>query len=505
MKIIASVALTLCTAATVVAQVPRVPVPRNLPLPRIDQWTRGEPPLTTSLKDARVEVPWLDRLAPRFADMASLRNTRGTFTLRTGHWAMDLQSFCLHPGTRGPQPADGRGYLPGPMRGPQAGIIIQMLEGYGRMPDITQHDLQTLFWAILSKTRIRSMSITHQRLAARLLTPAQLVALETGALDVIPVSMRRRIFGALPADVRRIAEAENRLRDTLTRANSSYAALTRAAVLAGPLPSSGRQIPRERWSVHSGGYLIRYSPKGFARTTVEIAVPTKYEIRRDSLGRIVSVDFGDGRRTESEYDDSIPPFRPPGANRAVAYAFKSVRLIRPGGSGAPEEVVVRGKGWTFVVAPDLRAVRPPAGRFQVTLASTLVFRSAALQPGSRMERFERWKERYDTWNEEFKERADWYRERAEHATDPPPDVEQTRRDLEDLEHYRDGIEAALSGDTGERLDWIIDNQERMNAALERATIVLSGLPAHPEDDYSPVPDMAIPGGGQRLGLSSRGY
>ena len=504
MKIIAPVLLTLCASATIVAQIPRVPVPRNLPLPRIDQWTRGEPPLTTSLKDARVEVPWLDRLAPRFANMASLRNARGTFTLRTGHWAADLQSFCLHPGTRGPQPADGRGYLSGPMRGPQAGIIMHMLEGYGRMPDITQHDLQTLFWAILSKTRIRSMSTAHQRLAARLLTPAELLALDTGALDVIPVSMRRRIFAALPADVRRVAEAENRLRDALSRANYKYAALERAAVLSGPLPSSGRKIPLGRWSVHPGGYLIRYSPKGFARTTVEIAVPAKYEIRRDSLGRIISVDFGDGRRTESEYDDSVAPFRPPGAARAVGYAFKSVRLIRPGAAGAPEEVVVRGKGWTFVVAPNLRAARS-TGTVRVILASTFGFRPALMQPGSRMERFERWKERYDTWNEEFKERAEWYRDRAEHATDPPPDVEQTRRDLEDLEHYRDGIEAALSGDTGERLDWLIDNEERMNAALERATIVLSGLPAHPEDEYSPVPDMAIPGGGQRLGISSRGY
>jgi hypothetical protein len=416
---------------------------------------------------------------------------------------MDLQSFCLHPGTRGPQPTDGRGYLSAPMRGPQAEIIGRMLEGYGRMPEIAHHDLQTLFWAILSKTRIRSMSTAHQLLAARLLTPAQLLALDTGSVGVIPVSMRARIFGRLPVELRRIAEAENRLRDALTRANYSYAALERAAVLTGPLPSSGRKIPRERWSIHPGGYLIRYLPRGFARTTVEIAVPAKYQIRRDSLGRIVSVDFGGGRRTETEYDDSIPKFQPPGAARAVAYAFKSVRLIRPAASGAPEEIVVRGRGWTFVMAPNLRATRPPAGTFRVSLASMV--RPAAVQPGSRMERFERWKERYDTWNTEFKERADWYRDRAEHMTDPPPSVEQTQRDLEDLEHYRDGIDAALRGDLGDRLDWLIDNQERMNAALERATIVLSGLPDHPEDDYSPAGDMSVPSGGQRLGLSSRGY
>jgi hypothetical protein len=71
--------------------------------------------------------------------------------------------------------------------------------------------------------------------------------------------------------------------------------------------------------------------------------------------------------------------------------------------------------------------------------------------------------------------------------------------------YRDGIDAALRGDPGARLDWLIDQEERMNAALERATILLSGLPDRPEDEYSPPSEMAIPTGGQRLGLSSRGF
>jgi hypothetical protein len=491
--------LALCAASTLVAQfpVPRVPTARHIPVPNIDRWVRGEPPLSTSLKDARIEVPWLDTLRPRFSDLASLKNGGGTFTLRPGHWSMDLQSFCVHPGTRGPQPTDGRGYLSAPMRGPRAEIVTRMLEGFGRMPDVGHHDMQTLLWAILSRTRIRSMSTAQQSLAARLLTPAQLAAIETGAVDVIPVSLRRQAFAALPPEARRLAEAENRLRETLLRPTHTYASLERAAVLTGPLPSTARTIPRERWSIHPGGYLIRYLPLGFARTTVEIAVPAKYQIRRDRLGRIVSVDFGDGRRTETEYDDSIPPFQPPGVTTAVGYAFKSVRLVRTGASGVPEEVVVRGKGWTFVVASGRSTTRQPMPTFG--------FRLASMQAPSWMERFETWKGRYDTWNEEFRGRAEWYRDRAKRATDPPPDVAQTVRDIEDLEHYRDGIDAALRGDIGGRLDWLIDHQERMNAALERATIVLSGLPDRPEDEYSPARDVAIPAGGQRLGLSSRGF
>ena len=125
-----------------------------------------------------------------------------------------------------------------------------------------------------------------------------------------------------------------------------------------------------------------------------------------------------------------------------------------------------------------------------------------------MERFLEWKERYDEWNEEYGERAEWYRDRWEHVNDPPPGVEETLRDLEDSEHYRDGIDAALRGDTGDRLDWLIDHQERMNDALRRATLVLATLPDGSEDDSPGVMpgrmDFPVPGssGSQRLGLSS---
>jgi hypothetical protein len=496
MRVLSSLALVLCATITVAAQikVPRLPVPRDLPLPNLDRLIRGESPITTSLKDARVEVPWLDTLRPKFADLRPLRNQRGAFALKSGHWTIDLHSFCARPGTRGPQPTDGRGYLSASLAGPHADVFKHMLLEYGRHPDISQHDMQTLIWALLSRTKIRQMSLRHQTLAARLLTPAQIAALETGALDVIPVPARRKIFSALPREVRAIAEAENRLREILVRSNHTYEELERIAVLRGPLPRDARHIPPERWSIHPDGFLIRLTPHGIARTTVELAVPGRYQVRRDGKGRIVSVDFGDGRRTETEYDDTIPAFEPPGNLMAVAYAFKSVKLIRPGAGGQPEEILLRDRGWTFVTRPTARI----APRFDVQFA-------AWRQPRSSIDRFIEWKERYDEWNEDYRERAEWYRDRWEHVADPPPDVEQSIRDLEDLEHYRDGIDAALRGDTGDRLDWLIDHQERMNAALERATITLDGLPDGTGSEYEPPADVALPGysGGQRGIFSSR--
>ena len=500
MRAFVSLGLALCAVMTVAAQirVPRVPLPRDLPLPNIDRLLRGESPVSTTLKDARVEVPWLDRLDIKFGDLATLRNQRGGFALKPGHWTIDLQSFCFRAGTRGPQPTDGNGYLSGGIAGPHGEIFAGMLTKYGTLQNVDQRDMQVLVWALLSRTKIRQMNPAMQALAARVLTPAQIIALDSGALDVIPMSLRRRAFSALPAEVRAIAEAENRIRTILYRANHTYAELERIAVLSGPEPKDGRHIPRQRWSIHPGGYLVRYQPQGYARTTVQVAVPPRTQIRRDGRGRIVSIDFGDGRRTETEYDDSIPALEPPGNLMAVGYAFRTIRMTRPGANGKPEELVIRGKGWTFVTRPATRLAR----RFELV-------RAAFRQPESWIDRFNGWKERYDEWHEEYIERAEWYHERAERNTDPPPSTEDAIRDLEDSEHYRDGLDAALRGDTGDRLDWIIDNQERQNAALERAIIVIDTLPttSTTDDEYVPPYDIALPGstGAQRLGFSSRGF
>ena len=498
MRSAVAVLLALVAAIGVSAQirVPKLPTARDLPLPGLDRLLRGEPPVTTSIADARVDVPFLDRLEVKFGDLGTLRNGRGGFTLRPGNWQADLQSFCFRPGTRGPQPTDGNGYLSAPMKGPHAEIFGDMLAKYSMQRDITQRDMQVLIWALLSRTRIRQMNPRMQAHAARLLTPAQMVALDSGAVDVIPPAVRRRAFDALPREIRAIAEVENRIRETLSRANHTYAELERLAVLQGPEPRDGRQISRQRWSIHPDGYLIRYQPHGVARTTVQVVVPPKIQVRRDGKGRIVSIDFGNGRRTETEYDDTIPAFEPPGNVMAVAYAFKSIRLIRPGANGRPREIVLRDRGWTFVTRPARRFA--PRG---------FVFASFMRQ--TPMERFLEWKERYDEWNEEYGERAEWYRERWEHVNDPPPGVEETLRDLEDSEHYRDGIDAALRGDRGDQLDWLIEHQERMNDALRRATIVLDSLPDGSDDDEPAglMPgrmDFPVPGSAssQRLGLSS---
>ena len=492
MKAFSAALLTVIAAVTVTAQirVPKLPTARDLPLPGIDRLLRGESPVSTSLKDARMEAPWLDRLEMKFGDLGTLRNDRGSFTIKPGQWAADLQSFCFRPGTRGPQPTDGQGYVTAPMAGPHARIFADMLTRYAAQRDIDQRDMQVLIWALLSRTKIRQMNPRMQATAARVLTPAQMVALDSGALDVVPPALRRRAFNALPAEVRAIAEVENRIRDILYRANHTYAELERVAVLQGPEPRDGRNIPRQRWAVHPNGYLIRYLPHGFARTTVQIARPQQVQIRRDGRGRIVSIDFGDGRRTETEYNDSVPAYDSPGF-RTLAYRFRTIRMIRPGPGGKPRELVVRDKGWTFVMKRGVR--RSPQ----------FVFATFRQPESGWADLIGDIKERYDEWSG----RAETYEGVVKTATGEPRDVEDALRDLEDSDHYHDGIEAALEGDAGDRLDWIIDHQEREAETVKAVTVVIGTLPttSSTDDEYVPPFDVAIPGssGSQRLGFSAR--
>jgi hypothetical protein len=492
MKALTALFLILCVSITLVAQikVPKFPTARDLPLPGLDRLLRGESPVSTSLTDARMEAPWLDSLDMKFGDLGTLRNNRGAFTVTPGNWATELHSFCFRPGTRGPRPTDGQGYVSAPIAGPHGQIFADMLTKYALQRDIEQRDMQVLIWALLSRTKIRQMNPQMQALAVRVLTPAQMVALDSGALDVIPPDLRRRAFNALPAEIRAVAEVENRIRDVLYRGNHTYAQLERLAVLQGPEPRDGRQIPKQRWTVHPNGFLVRYVPRGMARTTVQIVKPQPVTIRRDARGRIVSIDFADGRRTETEYDDAIAPYDSP-RYRTLAYRFKTIRMIRPGPGGKPRELVLRDRGWTFVMRRGGRR----APRF--------VFATYRQPESGWADLISDIKERYDEWTG----RAEAYEGVVKTATGEPRDVEDALRDLEDSEHYHDGIEAALEGDAGDRADFIIDHHERQAEVVKAATVVIGTLPttSTTEDEYVPPYDVAIPGssGSQRLGMSGR--
>jgi hypothetical protein len=130
-----------------------------------------------------------------------------------------------------------------------------------------------------------------------------------------------------------------------------------------------------------------------------------------------------------------------------------------------------------------------------------VFRMPAPPQG----RFEGLKDRLEQARE-ARERAEYYRDRVDSMRREPGD--DAIDDLENSDHYREGVDAALRGDTGERLDWIIQQRERERDALRRAIVVIDSLPTDSSADpaYGPWDDVAIPAspGSQRLGISGRG-
>jgi hypothetical protein len=73
----------------------------------------------------------------------------------------------------------------------------------------------------------------------------------------------------------RVFQAEGRLRQLFARADTPYAEFERVAVLLGdPDPdAASRDVPRGRWSYHPGGYFIRFFPRGYNRTRIQVHVP----------------------------------------------------------------------------------------------------------------------------------------------------------------------------------------------------------------------------------------
>jgi hypothetical protein len=86
-------------------------------------------------------------------------------------------------------------------------------------------------------------------------------------------------FGRVPAELRRIVQAESQLRNMLANPASSFSEMERIAVLAGSVgvgPGS-RDVPQGRWSRHPDGYYVRYLPEGYSYTRTQIWVPARSE------------------------------------------------------------------------------------------------------------------------------------------------------------------------------------------------------------------------------------
>jgi len=236
----------------------------------------GKAPITTSLPDAIWGAPDKDGFTPREAirSLTVLQRTpNGGFILQSGYFRMQDQSYCLHAGTYGP--GGGDGYLYAPPKGSAEDAVISVVRNSVQHPEIDQHIVQQLLWAIVARAKFEDLSTELKLAASRLLTQKQLAMLNRSGLDMIPGPALDRAIGSAPAPLRQAMQAEAQMRQMFNSGTATYADLERVAVLGGNAPrGEGSQVvPSGRWSLHPDGYYVRYIPSSYSSTRVEIWVP----------------------------------------------------------------------------------------------------------------------------------------------------------------------------------------------------------------------------------------
>ena len=260
--------LAACAPSAAPSTVLEVASP-NLSLPTVNDLFSVTPVSTTFADSYAERSPQAS--SNFFQDMLSApRRDDGRFVLAPGWYVLEAESFCLQAGTHGPSQGDG--YLPAPLRGDREAIVYRILSSYaGRVP---QQDAQVLLWAILARTRYSDMPANVQRTAATLLSPQQLLELNGGALGSIPDGVWRELERQVPAGLRQVYAAERQLRNQLLQANSNYQSLENIAILAGAAPAAtlSRNVAQGQWAQHPEGYFIRYLPRGYRQTRVEVYV-----------------------------------------------------------------------------------------------------------------------------------------------------------------------------------------------------------------------------------------
>lgn len=244
--------------------------------PAVPDLLGGPAPVSTSIKDAIYGDAAKDGFTPpgKLRDLTALpRSADGGFVLAPGYYIMHAQSYCLHAGTHGP--GGGDGYLYAPVKGSAKDTVIAILRNSVSHPEIDQHDIQLLLWAVVARARFEDLDPRLKAVAARLLSARQLAGLNRSALGVLTSPQLASVTGGMPGPLRTIVEAESRMRGLLTTPGSSYADIERVAVLGGMAPrgEGSIDVPATRWSLHPDGYWVRYKPNSYTNTWVEIWVP----------------------------------------------------------------------------------------------------------------------------------------------------------------------------------------------------------------------------------------
>jgi len=231
-------------------------------------------PISTSFEDTNTIVDLEDTFGNDASYMqlcTQPRDSTNNYVISPGFYEFYGMSFCLKAGTHGP--SDGDGYLYAPVLGKKEAIVIGILKNFEAHPEISQHDVQLLLWAIIAKTKFTKLSAELKLVALALLNPDQILDLNNGILGFVPESAVQKAISNAPPALQTVIEIENKMRGMFETGQHTYEDFERLAILSGVAPTTNSEINRGRWSLHPDGYYIRYFPEGYSRTRVQLYVP----------------------------------------------------------------------------------------------------------------------------------------------------------------------------------------------------------------------------------------
>src|SRR5215203_1244682 len=191
-------------------------------------------PITTSFKDAVLEgsLPESFGNEKKYTPLYQLKkNENGAFKLCPGYYEMTNKSYCLKAGTHGP--SEGDGYMFAPTLGPKDNIVNSILKVSAKHPEIHQHDVQVLLWAIIAKSKFKDMSGKLKLTAGLLLTAQEILELNGGAIGTLSDEALKREIIDMPPAVQTVMEAENKIRNLVASGSDRFADYEHWAVLAG--------------------------------------------------------------------------------------------------------------------------------------------------------------------------------------------------------------------------------------------------------------------------------
>lgn len=449
----------------------------DIKLPSLSEITKGEAPLTTTIKDVEhFGWPELDQLQPK--DFITLtqadRNENFTYTLKPGRYQLELRSFCGRGYTYGP--TQGMGYLTGPWAGSKAGFLKELLTRYNKSTDVDQKDMQLLVWAVISRVQPKDMKGGARTALLKLMGDKGPELMAEGALDHFADELTGNLFREANRELRPLLEFDNKMRGLYAKANVPFEEFEKLAVLPEPATPPKTSVPRGRWLVHPTGYIYRFFPAGYSKTKMEVVVPRVPEVSRDDLRRITAITWPD-YKFEISYNNEITPFKCPIDENLTGYAVNKVTFTTPDG---PVELAT--DSWIFKGKPKAKTDN--------VKAQLLRFIRPAFQSG-----WSGWRDRYDRiqdTRDRIETYEEWYQRTQRIDRGDRPD-----EDVFDSGHVQDLLDS-LRGGSDDRLEQIGETHGRLAEWLAHATRMIEGLGE--DSDVDPGDGLIIPAnpGGQRL-------